>query len=360
MANDFHKLDRIPAEQLTAYERWELPVMDEPDNEPPAISEEVVEEDIEITPLTAEELEEIRQAAYQEGQQEGRQDGFQVGREEGFREGREAGYAEGLSAGRATGEQQGADSKRAEIDEALKRLEGVTAELMDPIRHQQDEVEQALLNLVLAVSRSVIRREVSLGSQQIRQVVQEALEALPRGSDQIRLRVNPQDAPLVREMASQQQEPWVIQESAEVLPGGCKVESRYSLIDYTIEKRFQLAVRQMLERQLAGQPSPDSAEPGEIMEDLTSFQRELLDAPLPERTSMPEQAALPERTSMLEQAALPEQAPAPEQTHFSEPASQPDAISAPVSPDNSAQPSADEGMGDFPPSELSRDSDDPR
>src|SRR5690606_26319887 len=308
MTKDFHKLDRIPAEQLTAYERWELPVMDMAGNEPAAVTEEVVEEEIEIKPLTAEELEEIRQAAFLEGQQEG----FQLGREEGFREGREAGYAEGLVEGRAAGEQQGADSKRAEIDTALKRLEGVTTELMEPIRRQQDEVEQALLNLVLAVSRSVIRREVSLGSQQIRQVVQEALEALPRGSDQIRLRVNPQDAPLVREMASQQQEPWVIQESAEVLPGGCKVESRYSLIDYTIEKLFLLAVRQMLESQLEGQPSPDSAEPGEIMEDLTSFQRELLDAPLPERTSMPEQAALPERTYMLEQAALPEQAPAPE------------------------------------------------
>src|SRR5690606_16649901 len=179
MTKDFHKLDRIPAEQLTAYERWERTVMDMAGNEPAEITEEVVEEEIEIKPLTAEELEEIRQAAYLEGQQEG----FQLGREEGFREGREAGYAEGRETGyadgRATGEEQGATSKRAEIDAALKRLEGVTAELMEPIRRQQDEAEQALLNLVLAVSRSVIRREVSLDSQQIRQVVREALEALP-------------------------------------------------------------------------------------------------------------------------------------------------------------------------------------
>jgi len=324
MTKDFHKLDRIPAEQLTAYERWELPVMDMAGNEPAEITEEVVEEEIEIKPLTAEELEEIRQAAFIEGQQEG----FQLGREEGFREGREAGYAEGretgYAEGRATGEEQGATSKRAEIDAALKRLEGVTAELMEPIRRQQDEAEQALLNLVLAVSRSVIRREVSLDSQQIRQVVREALEALPRGSDQIKLWVNPQDAPLVREMASQQQEPWVIQEAPEVLPGGCKVESRYSLIDYTIEKRFQLAVRQMLERHTAVQPVPETANAGDVMKDLTSFQRDLMDAPLP----------APEYPSA--------------------------GVAASVAPDDGAQPSADEGMGDFPPSELSHDPTDPR
>lgn len=56
---------RIPKEQMTAWERWELPLLDERGNQ-------VVEEE-EVKPLTAADLEEIRQAAREDGFQEGRQ-----------------------------------------------------------------------------------------------------------------------------------------------------------------------------------------------------------------------------------------------------------------------------------------------
>src|SRR5690554_3021090 len=126
MPKDFHKLDRIPAEELTAYERWELPVMDEADDEaelPPQAPANEVEE-VEVQPLTAQDLEEIRQAAWSEGheegfqagQQEGREQGLQTGHEEGYQQGLEQGLAQGLEEGR----RQGEEAKRAEIDASLQ------------------------------------------------------------------------------------------------------------------------------------------------------------------------------------------------------------------------------------------------
>lgn len=275
MSKDFRKLDRIPAEQLTAYERWELPVMDigkEP--EPPV---EVQEEVVEVAPLTAQDLEEIRQAAWNEGHEEGFQIGQQEGREEGLKSGHEEGYQQGLAQGLEEGRRQGMEAKQAEVDAALQRLESIGLELMEPIRRQQDEIEQALLHLALAVARTVIRREISLDTSQIGQVVREAVESLPRAADHIRLQVNPQDAPLVKQVAERQQENWTVIENAQVLPGGCLVETPFSMVDYTVEKRFQLAVQQMLGRHTTAQSVADSRQDGD---DMTDFRRDLLDTPV--------------------------------------------------------------------------------
>jgi len=281
MPKDFHKLDRIPTEELTAYERWELPVMDEADDEaelPPQAPANEVEE-VEVQPLTAQDLEEIRQAAWSEGHEEGFQAGQQEGREQGLQTGHEEGYQQGLAQGLEEGRRQAEEAKGAEIDASLQRLEQVMSQLMEPTRQQEEDVEQALLNLALAVARTVIRREVSLNTSHIAQVVAEAVDSLPRGSDRIRLLVSPQDAPLVRQMVERQQESWTVVENADILPGGCKVETSFSMVDYTVEKRFQLTVQQMLGRHTTVQPGPDSTDLGDASVEMTDFRRDLLDTP---------------------------------------------------------------------------------
>lgn len=276
MSKDFRKLDRIPAEQLTAYERWELPLLDreelepeEPPAEPPVLEEEVIE----VKPLTAEELEAIRQAAWEEGQREGYQAGHEEGRqagyEEGFRQGQTEGHAQGLAQGIADGQQQGQAQKQAEIDDMLARLESVMGELLDPIRQQQAEIEQAILCLTVALSRAIIHRELSLDSSQILRVVEEALAALPRSSERIRLYLNPKDLPHIRELAQRRQEEWQIIEAPDVLPGGCRVETRDSLVDHTLQRRFQVAVQQLLEQQLQVRAQgPEALQPTELYPDL--------------------------------------------------------------------------------------------
>ena len=70
-----------------------------------------VEEIAEIKPLTAEDIEGIRKAAYDEGLLQGHEDGFAQGREEG----NALGHAEGLEKGQAEGFEGGLSQGQEEV-----------------------------------------------------------------------------------------------------------------------------------------------------------------------------------------------------------------------------------------------------
>ncbi|MDX1801770.1 MAG: flagellar assembly protein FliH, partial [Marinobacter sp.] len=263
-------LDRIPSEELTAYERWELPLLDQQGNEVARVEER------DVKPLTAADIEEIRQAAYEDGRTAGHDDGYQdglaKGREQGHKEGYETGHAEGTAAGRETS----LENARQEIDAGLERLEAVMGELLDPIRRHEDELETALLNLTTVLARAVVFRELATDSSHIQAVVREAVASLPSTRENVTIRVNPVDADWVREVAGRFESETGVVEDETILPGGCKVETRHSLVDFTAEKRFQKAVQSMLDRQLSSDEPGDSVELDARMGELTDFHRDVL------------------------------------------------------------------------------------
>lgn len=264
-------LHRIPKEQLTAYERWELPLLDERGNEIPR------EEERPVKPLTASDLEEIRRAAREDGFAEGREAGYQAGFAEGREQGHKEGYEAGLAEGRERGQAQGYQETRDDVDARLERLEQVMAELVEPIRRHEDELESALVNLTTVLARAVLYRELSLDSSQIRRVVRRALASLPATADHIRIHVHPDDSELVKQVAARMEAEAVVIEDDTLLPGGCRVETRHSLVDFTVEKRFQRAVQSMLDQELE-LPVPESGDGADArMGDKTDFQRDVLD-----------------------------------------------------------------------------------
>ncbi len=259
---------RIPKEQLTAWERWELPLLDERGNQ-------VIHEQ-EVKPLTASDLEEIRQAAREDGFQEGREAGHQEGFEQGRAEGHKEGYSAGEVEGRDHGSQQAAEETRKEMESRIDRLEHLMGELVLPIQRHEEELESVLVNLTTVLARAVVYRELSMDSSQIRQVVRKALAALPSTADNVRIHIHPDDLEPVREVAERLEvSPSVIEDDT-VLPGGCRVESRHSLVDYTVEKRFQRAVQGMLEEQLSDNASGDNEELDTLMGELSDFHRDVL------------------------------------------------------------------------------------
>lgn len=264
-------LHRIPKEQLTAYERWELPLLDERGNEIPR------EEERPVKPLTASDLEEIRRAAREDGFAEGREAGYQAGFAEGREQGHKEGYEAGLVEGRERGQAQGYQETRDDVDARLERLEQVMAELVEPIRRHEDELESALVNLTTVLARAVLYRELSLDSSQIRRVARRALASLPATADHIRIHVHPDDSELVKQVAARMEAEAVVIEDDALLPGGCRVETRHSLVDFTVEKRFQRAVQSMLDQELE-LPVPESGDGADArMGDKTDFQRDVLD-----------------------------------------------------------------------------------
>jgi flagellar assembly protein FliH len=258
MSDSRNDRSRIPKEQLTAYERWELPLLDARGNEVPR------EEERDIKPLTAAELQDIHQHAEAEGHGAGLEKGYK----EGFAKGREEGFAQGLNAGTAEGREKGDRAGREHSEKQMqaleKRLDSVMESLVLPIRQQQNDVEEALVQLATAVAKAVVQRELSQDSGHILQVVRQAMAALPSTTETVRISVNPQDIEPLQESLARLDAATKMVEDADVSPGGCRVETRYSLVDFTVEKRFQQVVHALVNDASA----TESQEPGDDSSDL--------------------------------------------------------------------------------------------
>ena len=269
--------DRIPSGDLTAYERWELPLLDENGRRRASVESE----ERSVKPMTAEELEAIHNQAVEEGRREGYEAGKQEGMDQGAREGYRVGYDEGLAAGREAGEQKGLEEARERVDEQQQRLEQFLDALLNPIERQREATEAALLNLVMAVSRSVIHRELKLNSAQIGDVLRRAVDSLPDPDEHIRIHVHPDDADSVRHAVEALEGRATVHTDDTLHPGGCRVENSHSLVDFTVEKRFQKVVQQMLDAQLGDDEQEGFGEMDAVMGDMSDFHRDVLEEPAP-------------------------------------------------------------------------------
>jgi flagellar assembly protein FliH len=222
--------DLIRARDVGGFDIWSLPSFDphvpepepEPEPELPVESEEVPLE--EVQPLTLEELESIRQEAYNEG--------FAAGEKDGFR-------ATTLKV------RQEAEAALTVKLASLERLMGV---LFDPIAEQDSQIEKAMVGLVEHIARQVIQRELVLDSSHIESVMREALKLLPLGVGNVRLYINPQDFEQVKALRERHEETWRIVEDAALQPGGCRVETEHSRIDATVETRISQIMAKLLDQ----------------------------------------------------------------------------------------------------------------
>ncbi|WP_095080148.1 flagellar assembly protein FliH [Pseudomonas sp. Irchel s3h17] len=227
--SDESPTDLIRARDVSGFDIWSLPSFDpfvpepepEPEPEPPEIEEVPLEE---VQPLTLEELESIRQEAWNEG--------FATGEKEGF-------HSTTLKV-----------RQEAEVALAAKlaSLERLMGHLFEPIAEQDTQIEKGLVALVRHISRQVIQRELAIDSSQIEHVMREALKLLPLGVDNVRLYINPQDFAQVKALRERHEETWRIVEDEALLPGGCRVETEHSRIDATVETRIAQATAQLLDQ----------------------------------------------------------------------------------------------------------------
>ena len=269
----YSERDRIPYRDLTAFERWELPLLGGEEQR----KETVDEQDHPVKPMTAEELEAIHNQAVEEGYREGFEAGKKEGMDQGAREGYRVGYNEGLAAGREAGEQQGLEESSEQIRQQQERLEALMASLLKPIEQEREATEAALMNVVTALSRAVIHRELQLDSSQIGVLTRRALAMLPQSDAAIRIHVHPDDLEQVSETVEHIEGRASVTSDEQIMPGGCLVENSQSLVDFTVEKRFQKIVQQMLDTQLGDDSAEHFGEMDAVMGDMSDFHREVLE-----------------------------------------------------------------------------------
>ncbi|MGH8434492.1 MAG: flagellar assembly protein FliH [Pseudomonas sp.] len=254
MVNKDAPSELIRAKDVSAFDRWALPSFD-PEGELPTVEmaesaadqsaspnelestsegEEVLLEN--VKPLTLDELEAVRQEAYNEGFSTGEKDGFHAGQLKAKQEAETA------------------------LTAKLASLELLMTQLLEPIAEQDQQLELALVNLVGHMARQVVQRELSTDSSQIRQVLREALKLLPMGAGNVRIHINPQDFEIVKALRERHEETWRILEDEALQAGGCRVESEHSQIDASIETRLAQLFKQLFEQQREQATHPADAD----------------------------------------------------------------------------------------------------
>lgn len=243
----------IRKEELTAFQRWEVPAMEEKRKQQELAQQEAEEAEEEQLQLpTAEEIEEIRSDAFAEGLAQGHERGYEDGKKLAEDEAKEA-----LDAKLAELEQQQQELQeeqarlQQQLQQQVKEFTDMLEFLSQPLQELDDAVEEQLVELSTAIAQQLIRRELKTHPDEIIAVVRDAIGLLPVSSRQIDVYLHPEDLPLVQETLFPEPEPEEesrihLHEDAALTRGGCRVVSNDSHIDASVERRINAVVTQVL------------------------------------------------------------------------------------------------------------------
>lgn len=204
------------------------------------------DEELTIKPLTADDIEQIRQAAYDEGFGQGKDEGFS----KGYAEGREQGQQDGLAQGQAEGKKQGLADGQTELNDKLVQLSTLLDQLQQPLASIDKQVKQQLLQLSLAMAQAVINVEVKTNPEVILQAIAEATSALPLQAGQLLIKLNPVDLAIVEQSYTKDelaQRNWQLRAEPLLAQGGCKVESSQSSVDRSLQQRVQSSLEHFIQ-----------------------------------------------------------------------------------------------------------------
>lgn len=241
--------------ELEEAKDWDLPFVEESqqqqDNKTNALNRrsdwkyEPPEEEEEILPPTAQEIEAIRQAAHDEGYAEGKQAGFDEGKteglEQGLQEGREQGHQEGL--------EQGLQEGQSQITQQTELWESLVAQLHEPLAKLDEQVRKEVVKLSVALARSVIRTEVKTNEEIILQALSEGLKALPVEENHYNIHLNPEDIQLIHQQYGEDEikaRGWNLIESPALERGGCDITTEHNAVDLSVERRCRSVLDKFL------------------------------------------------------------------------------------------------------------------
>ncbi|MGH1485042.1 MAG: flagellar assembly protein FliH [Cellvibrionaceae bacterium] len=207
----------------------------EPVNEAAGESIEVSTED--VKPLTAEQLQAITDTA--------EKDGYDNGYKKGFDEGKKAGDA--------VGKDEGLKSAQAIVSQQCENLQHIVEALMIPLQTEQKQLQSLMLDMVCQLAKAVVKRELSTDSTQILDVINAALNTIPANAEKFTLHLNEQDLSLVKEHIQSQpknmDKDFTYHVDESLLPGGCRLETKQTMVDCSIEKRLEEIIDGFLHKQ---------------------------------------------------------------------------------------------------------------
>ena len=263
---DSHSADNVTVDSANvtdsnAVDTWTLPEVksreDEDDGKTNAMGkprrwryeppEEI--EVVELVPLTAEEIESIRQAAFDEGFNQGKEEGFA----KGFDEGKVAGHQEGLITGHEEGVSQGLAQGQETSEQQIATMKSLIEQLHQPLANVDKNVEAQLLQLVVQLTQAVTKHEAKTNPDILLSALSEGIKALPSQSAQTQILLNPQDIKLLEEKFGAEyirEQGWRLLAAPQLSSGSCQIENSTSNIDLSIKSRLDEVLESFLQEAL--------------------------------------------------------------------------------------------------------------
>jgi len=247
----------------------------------PVYSEPVESEDIESqSRITAEALEEIRQAAFEEGRQEGYQHGLEQAEQE-------------------------INQRKNELTEQAKLLGEVLDYLQEPANLLDDNVEKQILQLISLFVHKIVKREISIDPSHLIGIIREAAQYLPMHNvEPIVLELNSKDAKAIQALLTtkEEQSQWKIFENPTFQRGDIQLMSGNSTIDASVEHLLNQVISQAfgLDRQTPTSVTDDS------VEETTVQSEKILQAEQSEKAPQAENLELTVSDEQVEQAGSAE------------------------------------------------------
>lgn len=187
----------LSAEQVVNAQRWELPLLQGFGEASP--------------PPTAEQIDNIERAAYEEG------------------------FARGVAEGQAQGYADGARLVR----EQTERLRAVFDHCAKPLRELDGEVERMLVALAIEVGRRLAQQALQQDPALILGIIHEALGALSQPARDPRIHLHPADVEIVKRASSELPDAsgWRLVPDHELMRGDCRIVTDSAQVDARLDTR---------------------------------------------------------------------------------------------------------------------------
>jgi flagellar assembly protein FliH len=251
--------------KLTAYERWELPHLENnsPTDSGPAIlvqkdtlvmTEEVDQDTLVYEPLTASQLEEIRSAAYEEGFIQGEDEGYQKGHTDGFSKGEVDGFEKGHEEGQLIGTEEGREQAKAEAQTQLASIEALLAnvvkEIVQPLEESRTAAEALLYQSMTRIIENVCLSKMNQdGHQVLKDQLSRIFEEIGEYEGRIRLQLHSEDVSVLESLGVRDRLTLKLETDDTLIRGGFVIDSKSFHIDGRVEQRLESVFHEL--RQLS-------------------------------------------------------------------------------------------------------------
>ena len=187
--------------------------------------------------------------------------------EEAYNKGHDEGFKQGLQAGKLEGKKQALKQAEDALKPQVKSLQNLSEFMCQPYQKISEDVFANLVEMVIKISKKIIKTEITYDSDWIIQVLEEAVAKLPSESKPTELYLNSEDLSVIEAHYDPLNKNWQLFSDDKLQKGTCRVvQEATSLIDdwqvklEAIMEEIQLTSQTILadeENSTSNQPKED-------------------------------------------------------------------------------------------------------